>query len=378
MEALRGEERFPDLRLIRLTSETVHKAEVDFYKKYFSANCISVNILSSTETGPLREYFIDHKTDIATNEVPLGYPVEDKEILLMDQTGKELGFNEVGEIAVRSRYLSPGYWRRPDLTKTKFMPDPRGGEETIYLTGDLGLMLPDGCLVYKGRKDFRVKIRGYGVELAEVEKSLLEHEAIKEALLVSRRTALGKASLVAYFTSVTQPGPTVSELQRFLKQKLPDYMIPSIFVQLAALPLTATGKIERRMLPRFGNARPNLDTRFVAPTSPSEGELARIWSEVLSIDSVGIHDNFFDLGGHSLAATRIVSRVIQQFHLEIPLQSLFQSPTVGEMAAVIAQHQGKRLSEAELNRMVGELESISDEEAERLLSNQGQTDQRRK
>src|SRR5262249_54154295 len=155
--------------LLRLSSEAVYKSDIDLYKKYFSRHCLLANGLASAETGPLMKYMIDHDTEVNGNEVPLGYAMPGVEILLLDDDGKQVGYNEVGEIVVRSRYLADGYWRRPDLTRAKFKPDPNGGQERLYLTGDLGLMHPDGCVLYKGRQDFRVKVRGYGVETAEVE-----------------------------------------------------------------------------------------------------------------------------------------------------------------------------------------------------------------
>jgi len=370
-ETLTVELGFPDLRFIKLRSEAVYKTDVDLYKRYFSRNCVLANGLSSTETGLLRSYLLDHKTEITGNEVPVGYPVEDKEVLLLDDTGEEVGFNRVGEIVVRSKYLCPGYWNRPDLTQAKFRTDPLGGEERLCFTGDLGLLLPDGCLVHRGRKDHRVKVRGYGVEIAEVEKVLRAHAAVKEAVVAARQNESGEAYLVVYFTTFSKPGPNITDLRNFLKLTLPDYMIPSMFVMLEAIPLTANGKIDRRALPDPGNSRPVLKTAFVPPRTPVEKELARIWAEVLSIDKIGIHDNFFDLGGHSLAATRVISQVIKNFQLEIPLQVLFQAPTVAEMAVVITEHQGKKLAEKELNRILTDLELLSEEEAQRLLAEVG-------
>ena len=196
-------------------------------------------------------------------------------------------------------------------------------------------MLPDGCLIYKGRKDFRVKIRGYGVELSEIEKTLNRHPIIKEAIVLAPRTESGEARLVAYFTSRGQPTPRVSELRSHLKQKLPDYMIPSAFVHLDSLPLTPNGKVNRQLLPQPDSSRPELDIAFVAPRTPMEGRLASVWAEILCLDQVGIHDNFFDLGGHSLAMTRVVSQVIKQFQLEIPIRYFFQTPTVAALASYI-------------------------------------------
>lgn len=336
-ETLTGEKKFPDLRHLRLMSETSYKTDVDLYKKYFSSNCLLVNGLHSSETGPLRFNLIDHNTEIADGEVPVGYPVEDKEILLLDDEGKEVGFNHVGEIVVRSRYLSPGYWRRPDLTEAKFKPDPEGGDRRLYFTGDLGLLLPDGCLIHKGRKDFRVKIRGYGVEIAEVEKALRKHTAVREVVVVARQNELRESYLVAYFTAQSEPGPSVSEVRGFLKEKLADYMIPSAFVMLDTMPLTPNGKIDRKVLPAPGRTRPELDAPFVSPRTSVQKELARVWAEILGKESVGMQDNFFDLGGDSLLATKILTRIQDFFDVDLPLSTLLDKPTIAELAESIAQ-----------------------------------------
>jgi acyl-coenzyme A synthetase/AMP-(fatty) acid ligase/acyl carrier protein len=370
LDTLSGEENFPKLRLIRLSSEQVSKRDVEGYKKHFCCDCILINALSSNEVGTFREYWIDKESHIASSTVPVGYAVEDKELLLLDDAGQEVGYESIGEITVRSCYLSPGYWRRPDLTRDKFLPDPNGGDERTYLTGDLGRMAADGCLFHLGRQDFRVKVRGYAVEVSEIEMALLEHAAIKEAAVIGEEISSGDRRLVAYFVPNGQPSATVAELRNFLKDRLPDYMIPSAFVVLSALPLTPNGKVDRLGLPDPGGTRPKLDTLFVAPRTAIEEELAGIWAEVLSLDPVGIHDNFYELGGHSLAATRVVSRVLKRFQLELSLQSLFRSPTVAEMAVMITEHQGKKLDEKELQRILTELESRSEDDAHRLLSDQ--------
>jgi acyl carrier protein len=234
-------------------------------------------------------------------------------------------------------------------------------------------MAADGCLFHVGREDFRVKVRGYSVEVSEIEMALLEHAAVKEAAVVGRETQSDDRQLVAYFVPSEKPAATVTQLRNFLKARLPDYMIPSAFVLLGALPLTPNGKIDRRALPDPGQSRPELDTPYVAGTTPLEEQLAKIWAEVLSLNRVGIHDNFFDLGGHSLAATRVVSKVLKTFQIELPLQSLFESPTVAEMTIMITNHQGNKLGEEKLNRILTKLESLSEEEARWLLSDQGKT-----
>lgn len=369
-ESMTGKERFPELRLIRVASESVYKTDVDLYKKHFPKHCIFVTGLSLAETGYLRIYYVDHDTEISTREVPVGYPVQDKEILLIDETGEKVGFNEAGEIVVRSKYLCAGYWRRPDLTEAKFKPDPRGGEEVLYHTGDLGVLQPDGCLIHKGRKDFRVKIRGYSVEVSEVEKALREHPVVREAVVLPRPNASGETHLVAYFTSSASESPGVSQLRAFLKTNLPDYMIPSAFEIQDVMPLTPNGKVDRGSLPEPKHTRPQLENQWVGPRTPTEEHLVQIWEEILNIRPVGIHDNFFDLGGHSLAAARVVSRVIRRLQLELPLKALFDSPTVADMAVVIARHEANKVGAEDLAHWLSELDSLSDEEAVSLLAAQ--------
>ena len=366
-ENLTDRNNFSALRLVRLSSETTSKKDVDLFKNLFSPPTILSTGISTTESGYLTRYLIDQTLEIHGDSVPLGYGVRDKEILLVDDEGKQLGVNEVGEIVVKSQYLSPGYWRRPDLTNAQFEADPEGGDKRLHHTGDLGLLLSDGCLLYKGRKDFRVKIRGFGVEIAEVEKVILRYEGVRETVVVALQNDQGEARLVAYFT-VLELKPTVSALRGFLKERLPAYMIPSVLVILDAIPIGPNGKVDRRALPDPTRSRADLPTAFVAPHNSTQAKLERIWAEVLFLDRVGIHDNFFDLGGHSLAASSVISRVIKSFQLELPVKALFDAPTIAEMAKVILGNDAKRATEENLKLGLDEIEAMTEEEADRQLA----------
>jgi acyl carrier protein len=310
---------------------------------------------------------MSHDTLIDGDAIPVGYAQKDKELLLLDRQGNQVVVDEIGEIVVKSSYLSPGYWRRPDLTEAKFKPDPSDPSKRLYHTGDLAQRLPDGCLVHQGRKDARIKIRGYRVDILEVESVLRGHPKAKEVVVVIHENKQGDDSLTAYFVP-SENGPTSpGELRAFLKIRFPDYMIPSRFVALTRLPLTPNGKIDRQALPEAGNSRPELATSYSAPETSVERELTQIWADVLLLDQVGIHDNFFDLGGHSLAASRVISRVIQTFKLDLPLKALFDAPTVAEMAMVILEHQANQASQQILDHMLREVEAMSEKEAQRLL-----------
>jgi amino acid adenylation domain-containing protein len=365
---LTGKEEFPRLRLIRFGGERVLTQDVESYKKHFSENCILYTGMGATEHGHIRQYFLDKQTQITGNVVPTGYPVEDKEVFLLDESGTKIGFNRAGEIAVKSRYLSPGYWQKPDLTETKFLRDSGGEDRRIYLTGDLGQMRPDGCLEHLGRKDFQVKVRGYRIEVAEIETALLDSPGINEAIVVSREDRHRDPCVVAYLVPTDHPGPSISELRNFLKSRLPDYMIPAVFVMLIAMPLTSNGKVDRRALPAPDTSRPDLSEAFVAPRNSVEEVLEGIWADVLKLERVSVHHNFFDLGGHSLLATRVVSRVQKDLRVVIPLRALFENPTVAGLAAQVDQLKVNGNASNEIYNVLADIELLSDEDAGRLLS----------
>lgn len=364
---LTGTEKFPELRLIRLEGEPLYKKDIDLYKKHFSAHCLLVNSFSTTETGTICVYFIDKNTEIYSHRIPVGYPVKGKEVLLLDESGKEVGFDQPGEVAVQSRFLASGYWKKPDLTKEKFLAEPEGGQNRVYLTGDLAQRSRDGCIDYLGRKDFQLKIRSFRVDLGDVEAAIADHPQVKEIAVMAKEDRSGNARLVAYFVPHNRPAPTTN-LREFLQDKLPDYMIPSAFVVLDELPVVSTGKLDRRVLTQLRDERPAVKNSYVPPQTLAEEELVKIWAEVLSLQRVGIHDNFFELGGHSLAATQLVSQVMKTFHVELPLPSLFEAPTVAEMAVVIAQNQANEARQEEVSPILTELEALSDEEAGYLLT----------
>jgi amino acid adenylation domain-containing protein len=340
VQNLKRNKKFSNIRLIHIGGEPVCKSDVELYKKYFSDHCILVNRYSISETQPVSYYFIDKQTEIKEERVPVGYPLEGSEVLLLDENGIAVGVNHVGEIAVRSPYLALGYWRQPELTQSKFLPDPKGGNARIYLTGDLGYRLSDGCLVHVGRKDFQVKIRGHRIEVPEVEMALLNIPAVKQAVVAPWEDNGGAKRLVAYV--VFQPGQalTVSELRGFLKEKLSHYMLPASIITLDTLPLTTSGKVDRRGLPVPGRTRPELDIPVTTPRNPVESTVAKIWSGLLKLDEIGIHDNFFDLGGDSLLASRLIASVGKTFQVAFSLHNLFATPTVAGVAERIEKSAG--------------------------------------
>jgi amino acid adenylation domain-containing protein len=336
---LTGEEKFPKLRLIYLGGEPLYKRDVELYKKHFSPDCILIHGIGTTETGTILRYSMDRETQVKGSVVPVGYVLEDMDVLLLDDARKQVGVNQVGQITVKSRYLALGYWQRPDLTRAAFLPDPEGGEARLYCTGDLGRVLPDGRMEHLGRKDFQVKIRGHRVAIAEIETALLDLAAIKEAAVVARDDRAGDKRLIAYVVPSRDPAPTTGELRRYLQQSLPEYMVPSAFLFLDALPLTPSGKVDRRRLPAPDQTRPDLESALMAPRNALECQLTEIWEGVLGIQPIGVRDNFFDLGGHSMLAAQLFTKITQVFDQSLPLVTLFQAPTVEQLANVLCKNQ---------------------------------------
>ncbi len=340
--SLRNDAHFPDVRLLRLTSDRVYKSDLDLYKRHFSAGCAFVNSLNATETGLICQYRMNHHTARVEADVPVGHALPGKNVFVVDDAGQQAAPHTPGEIVVRSRYLSRGYWRNPEFTASRFKPDPAGGDEVVYHTGDVGVMLPDGRLVHKGRKDFRVKIRGYGVDLVEVQQQLLLHPDIDDAVVVPLKNHNGELSVVAYFTSPIQPPPDVRTLRHFLNSRLAPYMLPSHYIPLQALPLTPNGKINRAALPVPDRSTPNPERRNVAPHDATEAKLLATWTKILGTHPIGTADDFFDLGGDSLSAVELIAALETEFAIELPPGFLVHAPTVEKLARYIATERDKK------------------------------------
>ena len=327
--------RFPGVRVLRLGGEAIHAADVERFKRHFPPPCVLMHVMGPTETLSMRRHFIDHAWAGGEGKVPVGYPVRDKEVLLLDEAGREVAPGQPGEIAVRSEYLAAGYWRLPEPTRAAFRPDPAGGPARLYLTGDQGVMSADGCLTHLGRKDFQVKVRGHRVETGEVEAALLGLPSVKSAVVHAHPDGHGDQRLVAYVVPV--PGRTVTfdEIRHALARTLPAYMLPASVVSLPALPLLPTGKVDRRALPVPGAARPAPAAGDAAPRDPTERALVEIWQEVLEVERVGVDERFLDLGGDSLRAFKVLARAVEAFEVDLSMADLFRTETVAQMAELI-------------------------------------------
>jgi amino acid adenylation domain-containing protein len=304
---------------------------------------------------------------LAETEGPvlLGEPIANTRLYVLDDALQLVPIGVAGELYIGGEGLARGYHGRAALTAERFVPDPyaRAAGARMYRTGDLVRRQADGRLEFLGRLDHQVKIRGFRIETGEIESLLRQHPAVRDTVVVIREDS-GEKRLVAYV--LFQPNETVAtaELRVHLQQSLPDYMIPTAFIVLDELPLTASGKVDRRRLPQPDAGRPALD--FVAPRTPIEQEVAGIWEQVLKVKGVGVYDNFFDLGGHSLLATRVISRVNESLHMELPLRSMFEHPTLAGFAIAAARHQAISL-QGEALQLLDEISEMSDEEAQQLL-----------
>jgi amino acid adenylation domain-containing protein len=274
--------------------------------------------------------------DVATS-VPIGRPIANTQIYLLNTQLQPVPIGIPGELYIGGAGVTIGYCNRAALTAERFLPHPFSevAGARLYKTGDLGRYRPDGTIEFLGRSDQQVKIRGFRIELGEIETVLHEHPAIAEAVVV----APSPQRLVAYLVAAQNPPPSPSELRRFLQAKLPDYMVPSFFVWLEALPLAPNGKVDRQALPDVETLRTGLDATYVAPATEVERTLAMIWQEVLHVEKVGIHDNFFDLGGHSLAMVHVHSKLQETYRSDLSLVDLFRYPTISALVSYVSQQE---------------------------------------
>ncbi len=273
------------------------------------------------------------------HEVPLGRPVAGLRAYVLDARLEPAPVGVPGELCLSGAGVARGYLGRPELTASLFRPDPFAGVAgaRLYRTGDLVRWLPSGNLEFLGRIDRQVKVRGFRVELGEIEAALAEHPGVREVAVLAREDQPGERRLVAYVAPHPEREVEAGDLRAFLKERLPEHMVPAAFVTLAALPLNSSGKVDRRALPAPEASRPDLAAEYVPPSTPAEEAVAAVWCEVLGIERVGIHDDFYDLGGHSLLLPQVMQRLRRDFQIEVPLRSLAEETTVAELALTVEE-----------------------------------------
>jgi len=274
--------------------------------------------------------------DTTLKELPIGRPLGNVQTYILDRNGQPVPIGVPGELHIGGAGLARGYLNRPDLTQEKFIPNPFSNEpgECLYKTGDLVRYLPDGNIEYIGRIDNQVKIRGFRIELGEIETAISQHPSVQQTVVIATENLAGNKQLVAYIVPEPEAAPTSNDLRNFLKQKLPDYMIPATFIMLETLPLTPNGKIDSKALPKPETVHQQLATTKVLPQTSTQKTLATIWAEVLQIQEVGIHDNFFELGGDSIISIQIIARC-HQANLQLTPKDLFQHQTIAELAKIV-------------------------------------------
>ncbi len=340
---------------------------------------VLINLYGSSEVAADVTWYDATQCD-RSEGVPIGRAIANTQIYLLDRNWQPVPVGIPGEIYVSGDGLALGYLNRPDLTAEKFISNPFWKEElesaqtpsqkVLYKTGDLGCYLPDGTIEFIGRADRQVKIRGFRIELGEIEAALSQHSSVSEAAVLLQGNEPDSQRLVAYLVPTSklksQNSELISELRAFLKHKLPDYMVPSAFVLLDALPLTPNGKLDRRALPECD--RVSDEAAFTEPQTPTEKEIAEIWTAVLGREKVGINESFFDLGGHSLMATQLVSRVRAHFGVELQLSEFFASPTIQDMAEMVEDAILAIASSDKIDELLDRLEETDAEKSQTVMA----------
>ncbi len=347
---------FQHLKYVLIAGEQLFGADVKKWMDIYGERVQLVNLYGPTETTLAKFCYFIQPGDKHRQLMPVGKPIEGASALILDEEGKMCPAGTAGEIYIQTPYRTLGYYNRPELTREVFIPNPFSADlgDILYKTGDIGRVLADGNFEVLGRKDHQVKVRGVRIELGEIEKVLRDHPLIKDAVVKDWEKADGEKYLCAYF--VAEAALTSDELRAFLLRALPPAMIPALFLRMDRLPLNPNGKIDRKALPAPDASSMQRDTGLVAPRTPTEEWLAAIWADLLGLQQVGVNENFFALGGHSLLAARVLLRVQERFQVELSLKSMFEMPTIHDLAAQIEQ------------LAIARIATMSDEEIQRLLA----------
>ncbi len=346
------------MRLLVCGSDSWYVGEYQRFQRLCGPRTRLINSFGLTEATIDSCYFEGALDGMPADRlVPIGRPFGNNQLYILDEHEQPVPVGVIGELYVGGHGVARGYLSRPDLTAERFVPDPfadetRGQEDRetgrgvlpispsphlplrarLYRTGDLARWLPDGNVEFLGRRDYQVKIRGFRIEPGEIEAALGSHPAVRQAVVAAKTAPSGDKRLVAYIVPAHAQAPEGGELRRYLLDRLADYMVPSAFVEVSRLPLTPNGKVDRNALPEPDWTQRGTEETYVAPRTPVEEVLARLWSDVLGVAQIGIHDDFFELGGHSLLATQLISRLRDAFQVDLPLRNIFESPTIATLA----------------------------------------------
>lgn len=333
-DSVQDKQALATVRLLSLGGDRIRPADLQLYKSLLPDTACFRIAYGSTETAQCTQLIHDKESILEEDEISVGWPMADMDLLIVDEEGNPVPQGEEGEIVAHSRYTASGYWQEPALTAQKFRPDPDHPHFVYYSTGDNGRLGTDGRLYPLGRKDSQVKINGQRVELGAIEQAILTVAGIQNAVVALHRTEQGNEQLVAWFVWQPATSPwSIPQLRHYLAKQLPPYMIPVHFIVLDKLPLNLNGKVARGALPTPKRQRPPGVPAYVAPRSAVEAQLAAIWEEMLEIQPIGIHDDFFVLGGHSLLTAKLMVQIEEHFARSIPLLQFFGEPTIAQLAA---------------------------------------------
>ena len=326
------------LRMLVIGGERALPSHLELWRRQVGQHPRLVNAYGPTEsTIGATLFHLPSSLPSSGREVPIGRPNRNTRVYLLDGDLQPVPIGVAAEVFIAGAGVAQGYLNRPSLTAERFIPEPfsSAAGQRMYRSGDLAGWLTDGSLEFLGRTDHQVKLRGFRIEIGEIESALSRHPAVSDAAVLVREDVPGQKRLVAYLASEADPPPPTMALQIFLRQFLPEHMVPPLFVVLKELPLTPGGKVDRKALPEEAFAE--AETGFVPPSTPAEELLAGIWANLLHLEKVGSQDNFFDLGGHSLLATQMISRIRQALDVELPLWELFEARTLADLARRVEQ-----------------------------------------
>ncbi|PAX59716.1 non-ribosomal peptide synthetase [Brunnivagina elsteri] len=344
-EAIAIEKKFPtDLKEVITAGEQLRITPAIFQWFAQAPNCTLHNHYGPSESHVVTAFALTGSPQEWAVLPPIGRPIANTQIYLLDEQMQPVPLGEAGELYIGGDALARGYLNRPDLTQELFVANPFKSGERLYKTGDLARYLSDGQIECLGRIDHQVKIRGFRIELEEIQAVLDGHTNVRTSAVVDREDLPGDKRLVAYIVPNPEQIPTPGQLRRFLQEKLPEYMIPSAFVVIEALPLSPNGKLDRQALPKPAK-RQNETSEFVAPSMAMETTLAQIWCEILDIDRVGVRDNFFDLGGTSISAFQVITQVREKLKLDLKTVKLFEYPTIATLAKYLGEEESEKPTE---------------------------------
>lgn len=361
----RGENLAGSLRLIMMSGDWIPV----YLPEQIMAVTRDAQIISlggATEASIWSILYPISEVDPDWKSIPYGKPMVNQTFHVLNEAMRPCPVWVPGQLYIGGIGLAKGYWRDEEKTLRSFITNPYTGDP-LYRTGDMGRYLPDGNIEFLGREDFQVKIQGYRIELGEVEAALSQHAAVRGCAVTAIGERHGNKRLVGYVIPDEKQPPSASDLQNFLRQSLPEYMIPPAFVMLDSFPLTSNGKVDRRALPLPEQIERSVEGVYTAPRTPVEAKLAEMFAEILGAERVGIHDSFFALGGTSLTAVELIYNVRQFFQVEVPLRKMFENPSVADLALAVLECQGEQVAGDEMMQLLEELEGLSPEEVQKKL-----------